>query len=103
MAQRKPRSRNVFVSSTSEDLKEHRKAARDAAISASFLPVMMEYFVASGKRAPLATSLAKVDDADLVVAIVAHRYGWVPPDQEGDHHKSITWRASTPSTAGKRC
>ena len=91
MAQRKPRSRNVFVSSTSEDLKDHRKAARDAAISAGFLPVMMEYFVASGKKPPLAACLAKVDDADLVVAIVAHRYGWVPPDQGGDDHKSITW------------
>ena len=81
----------VFISSTSEDLKEHRQAARDAAISAGFLPVMMEYFVASGKKRPLPACLAKVDDAHLVVAIVAQRYGWVPSDQEGDDHKSITW------------
>ena len=81
----------VFISSTSEDLKEHRQAARDAAISAGFLPVMMEYFVASGKKPPLPACLAKVDEAHLVVAIVAHRYGWVPPDQVGSEHKSITW------------
>ena len=81
----------VFISSTSEDLKQHRQAARDAAISAGFLPVMMEYFVASGKKPPLPACLAKVDDAHLVVAIVAHRYGWAPPDQEVGEHKSITW------------
>ena len=81
----------VFISSTSEDLKQPRQAARDAAISAGFLPVMMEYFVASGKEPSLPACLAKVDDAHLVVAIVAHRYGWVPPDQEGGEHKSITW------------
>ena len=52
---------------------------------------MMEYFVASGKKPPLEACLAKVDEADVVVAIVAHRYGWVPPDQGGDDHKSITW------------
>ena len=91
MAQRKLRSRDVFVSSTSEDLKEHRQAARDAAISAGFLPVMMEYFVASGKKPPLKACLAKVDEADVVVVVVAHRYGWVPPDQGGGDHKSITW------------
>ena len=90
MAQRKPRSRVVFVSSTSEDLKEHREAARDAAISAGFLPVLMEYFP-SGKKPPLTACLAKVDEADVVVAIVGHRYGWVPRDQGGHDHKSITW------------
>ena len=91
MAQRKPRPRVAFISSTSEDLKEHRAAARDAANSAGFLPIMMEYFVASGKKPPLDACLARVDQTDVLVAIVAHRYGWVPPDQEGGHHKSITW------------
>ena len=65
----------VFISSTSEDLKEHRAAARDAANSAGFLPVMMEYFVASGEKPPLDACLAKVDETDVLVAIVAHRYG----------------------------
>ena len=65
MAQRKPRPKVVFISSTSEDLKEHRAAARDAANSAGFLPVMMEYFVASGKKPPLDAYLAEVDEADV--------------------------------------
>src|ERR1035437_2141552 len=38
----------VFISSTSEDLKPYRDAARDAAIGAGLLPKMMEYFVATG-------------------------------------------------------
>jgi hypothetical protein len=51
---------------------------------------MMEYFAASGGP-PLAACLAKVSPCDLVVVLIAERYGWVPPDQ-GDHSvKSVTW------------
>jgi len=81
----------VFISSTSEDLKPHRAAARDAAIAAGVLPVQMEYFVASGQYAPLEACLEKVAEADVVMLIVAHRFGWVPEDQDGKEHKSITW------------
>jgi hypothetical protein len=80
----------VFISSTSEDLKPYRDAARDAAIGAGLLPVMMEYFVATGGPS-LPECLRKVSQADEVVAIVAHRYGWVPPDQPAGEYKSITW------------
>ena len=80
----------VFISSTSEDLEDYRKAARDAATAEGFVTTMMEYWPASGKRPPLATCLAKVADADVVVAIVAHRYGWVPDEDTADE-KSITW------------
>ncbi|HXM40419.1 MAG TPA: SUMF1/EgtB/PvdO family nonheme iron enzyme [Bryobacteraceae bacterium] len=80
----------VFISSTSEDLKPYRDAARDAAIGAGLLPTMMEYFPATG-RPSLPECLRKVSQADLVVAIVAHRYGWVPPDQPAGEYKSITW------------
>ena len=81
----------VFISSTAEDLKRHREAARDAAIAAECLPRMMEYFAASGQHPPLAACLDKVSEADVLVVIVAHRYGWVPPDQPVDTYKSITW------------
>ena len=93
MAQRKTQKTGpvVFISSTSEDLKEHRAAARDAAIPAGFLPSMMEYFTASGRRPPLKACLAKVDEADVLVAIVAHRYGWVPDNKRNSEGKSITW------------
>src|SRR5437016_5080589 len=78
----------VFVSSTSEDLKQYRALVRDAALSAGFHPDMMEYFPASGQHPPLQSCLAKVEAADIVVAIVAHRYGWVP---DAADPKSITW------------
>jgi Domain of unknown function (DUF4062) len=64
----------VFISSTSEDLKPYRAAARDAAIGAGLLPRMMEHFVATGGPS-LPECLRKVSEADVVVAIVAHRYG----------------------------
>ena len=81
---------SAFISSTSEDLKEYRVAARDAAIAAGFLPVMMEYF-AAGEGPPLGVCLDKVSPCDVVVVIVAHRYGWAPCDQPDGDAKSITW------------
>ena len=87
----------VFISSTSEDLGDYRSRARDAALSADFMPRMMEYFAASGEHPPLEACLAKIsgsggeEPADVLVVIVAHRYGWVPPDQPDSERKSITW------------
>ncbi len=86
-----PSDPKVFISSTSEDLLPYRAAARDAAISAGFFPVMMEYFHADGSRKPLQASLDKVSETDVLVVIAAHRYGWKPPDQPGSPQKSITW------------
>src|SRR6266851_4422396 len=81
----------VLISSTKEDLSEYREAARDAALQAGFFPSMMEYFTASGARPPLVACLGKVDEAHVVIAIIAHRYGWVPVDQPHGDAKSITW------------
>lgn len=81
----------VFISSTEVDLKQHRAAAEEAANLAQFHPVMMEYFAAQGKRPPYPACMAKVESCDVLVVIVAYRYGWVPPDQPGKKQKSITW------------
>jgi hypothetical protein len=78
----------VFISSTSEDLKAYRQAARDAAVAARFHPEMMEYFPAGGQYPPLEACRAKVGEADVIVAIVAHRYGSVP---DAADPKNITW------------
>ncbi|MBD3373612.1 SUMF1/EgtB/PvdO family nonheme iron enzyme [candidate division KSB1 bacterium] len=80
----------VFISSTSKDLKPYRAAARDAAIQAGFFPVMMEYFEAGGNP-PLETCLAKVRSCDVVVVLVAHRYGWVPDHPKNHDKRCITW------------
>ena len=84
------RQGSVFISSTSEDLKEYRLAARDAVLAVGLRPEMMEYFAASGGP-PLSECLARVSPCDLVVVLVAERYGWVPPDQDDSGARSITW------------
>lgn len=81
----------VFISSTSEDLKEHREMAVRAALDCGFSPRSMEYFPASGRLPSLPACLEKVDEAEVVVVLVAHRYGWVPDDASNPDHKSITW------------
>jgi formylglycine-generating enzyme required for sulfatase activity len=81
----------VFISSTSEDLKEHRAQAAQAARDQGLFPEMMEEFAASGHRTTLPACLEKVDRAEVVVVLVAHRYGWVPEDPSNPEAKSITW------------
>ncbi len=71
-------------------MKEYRADAKEAALAAGFLPVMMEYFAASGGP-PLEECLAEVAPCDVVVVIAAQRYGWVPKDQPDGAAKSITW------------
>ena len=80
----------VFISSTNEDLLDYRNAAKEAVIGADMLLEMQEYW-SSERRPPLKVCLEQVEKADIVVVIVAHRYGWVPDDQPGDDRKSITW------------
>jgi formylglycine-generating enzyme required for sulfatase activity len=80
----------AFISSTAEDLKLFRAAAKDAAVAARCLPDMQEYFAATDNP-PLAECLERVAQADVLVVLVAHRYGWVPPDQPESGCRSITW------------
>src|ERR1017187_6032527 len=80
----------VFISSTSEDLKEHRKQAAEAARNSGFSPRWMEDFPA-GHTPTLPACLKMVEQAEVVVVLVAHRYGWVPDDPENRDAKSITW------------
>ena len=79
----------VFISSTLEDLADFRQAAQDAILRLDWQPINCGYWAAGGYP-PLATCLEKVDAADAVVAIVAHRHGWTPQDPPGDGKKSIT-------------
>jgi formylglycine-generating enzyme required for sulfatase activity len=81
----------VFISSTSDDLKEYREQAAKAALASGFFPLMMEYFPASGHAPSLRACREKVAEAEVVVVIVAYRYGWVPDGPENPDAKSITW------------
>jgi hypothetical protein len=84
----------VFISSTAEDLGPYRSKTREAAEQAGFRVIGMESFEGRDER-PLDVCREKIAQSDVVVAIVAHRYGWVPPDQplaaDGSRDRSITW------------
>ena len=80
-------SLKVFVSSTKEDLKEERKAARDAILdlftihNLPFKPVMFEYEFGSHPSSPKQTSLEYVRDSDIFVGIFSERYGSLLPKE----------------------
>jgi len=77
----KPTLLKVFVSSTKEDLKEERKAARNAILdlftnlNLLFKPVMFEYEFGSHPSSPKQTSLEYVRDSDIFIGIFNERYG----------------------------
>jgi Domain of unknown function (DUF4062) len=75
----------VFLSSTSLDLAEYRKAAFEECTTVGLFPIGMESFEAMTVGAT-AGSKRKLDDADLYVGIFAHRYGYI---EEG-HATSVT-------------
>jgi hypothetical protein len=90
-------ARRVFISSTIDDLKKYRERAKAAAVAAGLLPVMSEDFISSGARPPLNECLARVAECDVLVVIVAHRYGWKP---DGGRGKSITWLECEKAASG---
>ncbi len=67
----------VFVSSTYLDNKERRKIVQDAITMAGMLWHGMEIFTAS-TRPVVEECLRHVREADLLVGIIAWRYGWEP-------------------------
>jgi len=87
----------VFISSTLEDLTDFRQVAQNAILRLGWQPINCGYWAAGGNpplatclNPPLATCLEKVNDANVVVVIVAHRHGWTPQEPPGDGKKSIT-------------
>ncbi len=81
----------IFLSSTSENLAEYRERVSAAISRLQRQSVRMETLVAE-PRAPLGTCRRRVAQADALVVIIAHRYGWVPSiEQGGDGKKSVTW------------
>jgi tetratricopeptide (TPR) repeat protein len=67
----------VMISSTARDLPEHRKEVMDACLRQGMFPIMMEHLPASDDEA-IPASVKMVDEADIYLLILAHRYGYVP-------------------------
>ena len=74
-----PDRKTVMISSTARDLPEHRKEAMDACLRQGMFPEMMEHLPASDDGCDPA-SLEMVDRADIYLGIFAHRYGYVPKE-----------------------
>lgn len=76
------RAINVFVSSTSEDLRDYRAVARNVILDMKWVPQMMEHFGAS--QQPTLNAVAEaLDECQVMLLIVAFRRGWVPQQEQG--------------------
>jgi hypothetical protein len=71
--------KQVMISSTARDLPHHRKEVMDACLRQGMFPNMMEHLPASDAEA-ISASLTLVDEADIYVGVFAHRYGYVPKE-----------------------
>jgi serine/threonine protein kinase len=93
----------VFISSTAEDLGLFRQAARDVVLDLGWQPIMMEYFGTDGERGILDYCVERVEQADIVLAILGWRQGWVPDaNRGGDGRKSCTaWEIESAFANGK--
>jgi tetratricopeptide (TPR) repeat protein len=87
----------VFLSSTAQDLVAYRQVADDTILRMSQEAVAMERFGALPGE-PVAECERKASECDVVVCIVAHRYGFVPDKGRG----SITRREVEAAKAAGR-
>ena len=82
---------DIFLSSTSEDLKDYRRIVGDTLARLGQFAVRMETFGAKPNK-PLPQCRQEVARSDALIVIVGHRYGWVPTRKDGgDGTRSITW------------
>src|SRR4051812_6906315 len=80
----------VFVSSTSNDLRLHRRVVQELILAQDWQPIMMEHFGTS-LDVTVRACRQKVEECDLLLLLVAFRRGWVPTlDQGGDGRRSVT-------------
>jgi hypothetical protein len=81
----------VFISYTAEDLHPFADIVVDVVQRLEWVPVDHRKWSPSG-RPSVDECRKRVANADILVVLVAHRYGWVPtPDEGGDGRTSITW------------
>ncbi len=97
-----PQTTRIFLSSTATDLEAHRRAVLETLQRMDITVVAMESFGARSTP-PVEWCTGRAAAADALVVIVAHRYGWVPPEEQGgDSERSITWlEVEAAEAAGK--
>ncbi|MEP7153337.1 MAG: DUF4062 domain-containing protein, partial [Nitrospira sp.] len=73
----------IYLSSTYEDLKDHRRVVFDALRKSGHDVIAMEDYVAADQR-PVDKCLKDVEKADIYVGLFAFRYGYIPPPQHNN-------------------
>ena len=70
------RKYQIFISSTYEDLKDHRREVMEATLAMGHIPAGMELFSAADDE-QWQIIAERIDECDYYIVIVAHRYGSV--------------------------
>jgi formylglycine-generating enzyme required for sulfatase activity len=100
------RTYRVFISSTYLDNVVRRKVVLEAIERAGpgrMVAVRMERFTAD-ERPTVEVCQARAVECDVLVGIIAHRYGWEPEGQPPGEEKSITWlEYEAARSAGRPC
>ena len=80
----------IYLSSTYEDLKEHRLAVFDALRKSGYEVIAMEEYVATDSR-PLEECLRDIAErSNIYIGIFGFRYGYIPPS---DHLRECKYTA----------
>src|SRR5690242_14675865 len=74
----------IFISSTTEDLREHRRAVVAALRARGDEPIVLEDLAPDGVQPPLGQSRQAIASCDLLIGLVAWRYGYVPASDNPD-------------------
>jgi hypothetical protein len=81
----------VFISYTAEDLADHAGVVADVVRRLEWIALDHRDWGASGQPS-VSECKRRVLSCDILVVLVAHRYGWIPSkDEGGDDTTSITW------------
>jgi len=93
---------SVYISSTFSDLKDYREAVARALRKSGVSVIAMEDYVASDER-PLERCLEDIRNSDIYVGIFAHRYGFIPTEnnEQGRSITELEYRQA--QQAGKPC
>ena len=75
----------IYLSSTYEDLKDHRSVVYEALRKAGHQVIAMEDYVATDQR-PVDKCLKDVERSDIYIGLFAFRYGYRPPREHNNPH-----------------
>jgi hypothetical protein len=92
----------IYVSSTYSDLKDHREHVYRTLRQLNQDVIAMEDYVAADQR-PLERCLGDVAASDLYVGVFAHRYGYIPEEDNPDRRSITELEYRHAQAEGKPC